>query len=159
MPNHVTTSIHCIVDYSREEESGASFNNEQLNETLQEVNLCEAVMPMPDELKETSSPCDPDADLQEKYGASNWYDWCNANWGTKWGTYDAVSHDVGGDCHVVIVSFQSAWSSPSCIDKICCWLYDHYCLMPKQIIVADPYTFDTTCVDAPSVETLEETNA
>lgn len=47
----------------------------------------------------------------EKYGYANWYDWCVANWGTKW--------DVGGDGIEpvdipggVSVTFDSAWSPP-----------------------------------------------
>ena len=48
-----------------------------------------------------------------KYGAKNWYDWCIANWGTKW--------DVGGDGdHIELeegqdnttFDFQSAWAPP-----------------------------------------------
>ena len=46
-----------------------------------------------------------------KYGFKNWYDWCVANWGTKW--------DVGGDGYEaqdipggLALTFDSAWSPP-----------------------------------------------
>lgn len=42
-------------------------------------------------------------ELKSKYGYDNWYDWANANYGTKWGIYE-VNKD--GDQYY----FQSAWS-------------------------------------------------
>ena len=42
-----------------------------------------------------------------------WYDWCVANWGTKWDVniddYDS-SHD--GKVYITVIYFQSAWSPP-----------------------------------------------
>ena len=45
-------------------------------------------------------------ELIKKYGADNWYDWCNNNWGTKWGAYDVYKIDDYS------FSFLSAWSTP-----------------------------------------------
>lgn len=45
-----------------------------------------------------------------KYGAKDWYDWCNSNWGTKWNSSDAhitVDHD-----DQIAYSFQTAWAPP-----------------------------------------------
>jgi hypothetical protein len=44
-----------------------------------------------------------------RYGYKNWYNWCNANWGTKW---DVEGHiEDNGDEDITIV-FDSAWSPP-----------------------------------------------
>ena len=50
------------------------------------------------------------------FGYANWYDWNNANWGTKW---DVGASCGGGDGHItrnnensIILSFISAWSPP-----------------------------------------------
>jgi len=41
-----------------------------------------------------------------RYGATTWYDWCNAHWGTKWNAYenDIIDSDT--------ITFQTAWSCP-----------------------------------------------
>jgi hypothetical protein len=41
----------------------------------------------------------------KKFGFKDWYDWCNANWGTKWNSYDCQLGDE-------TVSFQTAWAPP-----------------------------------------------
>ena len=54
------------------------------NDSVEYSGLLNAMVEMPEELRGTTSPGDPDEVLQEKYGASNWYDWRVSNWGTKW---------------------------------------------------------------------------
>ena len=49
--------------------------------------------------------------LMKKYGATNWYDWCCANWGTKWGAYDVTEWNVFEN--EATVSFNTAWSPPT----------------------------------------------
>lgn len=41
-----------------------------------------------------------------KYNASNWYIWCNRNWGTKWNSYKL--NVINKDC----ITFQTAWAPP-----------------------------------------------
>ena len=50
----------------------------------------------------------------ELYGFKNWYDWCVANWGTKWDITSSGNGDpaVGDDGLTEQFSFDSAWSPP-----------------------------------------------
>ena len=41
----------------------------------------------------------------DRYGCATWYDWRNANWGTKWNSYEGALTEKG-------VSFLTAWSAP-----------------------------------------------
>ena len=45
-------------------------------------------------------------DYIARFGANNWYDWAIANWGTKWGGYDAERESPD------TVKFLTAWSTP-----------------------------------------------
>ena len=49
---------------------------------------------------------------QEKYGYSNWYDYCVNEWGTKWDIepYEPVTIQEDGR---LTMSFDSAWSPPT----------------------------------------------
>ena len=61
-------------------------------------------------------------EFQEKlnlkyFGHKNWYDWCIAEWGTKWDIGRASEHDPlveidDGDWPTMTLSFESAWSPP-----------------------------------------------
>ena len=46
----------------------------------------------------------------QKYGYTTWYDWRNANWGTKWNACDTSIEDGS-------VTFLTAWSEPEPIFK------------------------------------------
>jgi len=81
------------------------------------VGLLTAFYPTPDELmKQTAGGSaanseSQDKQLIEKYGARDWYDWRNTNWGTKWDVMeDGVGFDHEGSC--LIASFESAWAPP-----------------------------------------------
>lgn len=83
--------------------------------------------PFPPELDITARPV-PDAELdaiykanQEKFGASNWYDWCIKNWGTKW---DCSVMDMDeDDPEDVRIYFDTAWSPPTDFFK---WFAEKY---------------------------------
>jgi hypothetical protein len=86
--------------------------------------------PCPQELIDTlaGSFGDPDknAELEQKqktnmakYGAKDWYDWCNQQWGTKWDvdtrpsetTSKVVKRSEAGT--EVALGFSTAWSPPT----------------------------------------------
>jgi hypothetical protein len=81
--------------------------------------------PCPPELLETTAGSFGDADQQaalelqeaanlDEYGYKNWYDWCVANWGTKWDVaevwQDAEAPEPGDT--MIGISFDTAWAPP-----------------------------------------------
>jgi len=76
-------------------------------------------VPMPEELKGSvsgSESAKPDwqkersKELVKKYGADNWYDWHNNNWGTKWNAYD--QGEVEEIDEGIRYRFDTAWCPP-----------------------------------------------
>lgn len=69
-------------------------------------------------LEASDTPSDQDAlkegeqaiKNKQKYGYETWYEWSNANWGTKWNAYDVqyIAHD---DTHLVL-TITTAWDTP-----------------------------------------------
>jgi len=100
MPNNITN--HLTVNGTEEEVKDifTSLKTENSDFDFNEI------LPMPEELKNTlastSEPTNPK--LIKKYGHNNWYDWANANWGTKWNAYN-VDHISDSE-----VRFDTAWS-------------------------------------------------
>ena len=45
----------------------------------------------------------------ERFGHTTWYDWCRANWGTKWNAYYFNEEVEGEDDQI---QFSTAWSAP-----------------------------------------------
>ncbi len=58
--------------------------------------------------------------LKEKYGYSNWFDWREANWGTKWDAYDLATICINNENSdtSILIYFETAYYPP--ID-----LYEH----------------------------------
>ena len=132
MPNHVTNKL--VITGSDEQINDFVSKVNIKTEDGHDGFDFNVVFPMPAELKDITAPSTilPDdkyneliangettraisqthADnLMKKYGATNWYDWCCANWGTKWGAYDVTEWNVFEN--EATVSFNTAWSPPT----------------------------------------------
>lgn len=104
MPNHVYHNISIGSEITKERQ-------EILKKIEKAGGICRYYKPMPQELEGTTSPQrvgdtitkEKSEELKEKYGCDDWYDWCNANWGTKWGCYDLEIDDDH-------LRFTTAWA-------------------------------------------------
>ena len=84
---------------------------EKLKE-ISEVGLARYYMPFPEDLKNIKAPVkigetisiEDSKALIKTYGYNNWYDWCNHNWGTKWGC--CRNHFIDNEYW-----FDTAWST------------------------------------------------
>jgi hypothetical protein len=99
---------------------------ERVRKGFNEGSLLQEFIPCPQELIDTvagSFGTGPEQEallLKEasnlaKYGHKNWYDWCVANWGTKWdvGANGQPAQDLGTEIgQGLILNFESAWSPP-----------------------------------------------
>ena len=128
MPNHCETDM-----YIRGSDEDVTAFAKWLEE-IEPLNrdICRALLPYPEHFakmdeeaavfnwssKEDEATRKAAAEAyQAKYGHtkdgynSGGYEWCNTNWGTKWGIYDVdfTPHTKRG----ALLSFQSAWSPPS----------------------------------------------
>lgn len=69
----------------------------------------ELISPTPPELNNFSSP-NPDKKMEKefkkKYGAVDWYNWNNKNWGTKW---DTQGFNFEDNITELVFSFNTAW--------------------------------------------------
>lgn len=78
-------------------------------------------VPQPKELEGTESPnrAKPiiKSILKAKYGADNWYDWQQDNWGCKWGPYDGI--DIPEETVYkngkgkLVYEYNTPWSPPN----------------------------------------------
>jgi hypothetical protein len=94
----------------------------RLADAFDRGELCNAVIPCPDELNRegSSSHGGENAELYEqiraenleKFGYSNWYDFNVAKWGTKWDISIGSECDRDEDGLGFNGSFDSAWSPP-----------------------------------------------
>ena len=96
---------------------------ERARKGFNEGKLLNEFLPVPEDLqitagflgKDTPEQAELERKEQEnirKYGYKNWYDWCVANWGTKWDVggdgYEAQDDGKGG----LVLTFDSAWAPP-----------------------------------------------
>ena len=75
--------------------------------------LLNAIKPMPEALRDTTSPTPQDKPVAVIDGHTNWYDWSVANWGTKWDVECHLEFIDNGDGTACITGwFDSAWAPP-----------------------------------------------
>ena len=88
-----------------------------------------SLYPCPEELHEYQSPLRADKDgkplsdeerealatrFMAQYGATDWYDWCNTHWGTKWGDSDTeITSDLSDGNTELRIRYETAWSPAS----------------------------------------------
>jgi hypothetical protein len=77
----------------------------------------EKILPCPQALRNESAPNREEQSIAfntSKYGAKDWYDWCNKNWGTKWDAQNPYRRKAvtEGDSAEVKYEFQTAWAPP-----------------------------------------------
>lgn len=87
---------------------------------FEDANVClfRTFAPMPDELRDSTSPNRDEEQaklLIEKYGAKDWYDWQINTWGIKWGCCNAeweVSEPIPtdyGTLHDLALTYDTPW--------------------------------------------------
>ena len=76
---------------------------------------------LPDELKDTESYSEPNQELIDKYGCSNWYEWNVSTLGTKWDMLEpledgSIDEENVGPFELVgnqiNIGFDSPWNGP-----------------------------------------------
>jgi hypothetical protein len=114
MPNWSANTVKITA----KEPNQIPYIKELLNNT---DNLFNFIKPCPQQLYETIKGWVADGDEQkkleedykvnlEKYGYTNWYDFCCEEWGTKWDAKEVDIQEEGDD--YVVLSFDTAWSPP-----------------------------------------------
>lgn len=106
----------------------------QANWKNEDYGLLNAMVPIPEALKGTTSPAPDDGSQPYVDGHTNWYDWCINNWGTKWDINDeGLEFTDNGDGTASITGwFESAWAPPIAAyntfldDNDGCSLYSSY---------------------------------
>lgn len=94
MPNHCNNTLG-VIGLTKDVESFIDLVKVKIIDD--DFELFKTLIPMPKELDGTKKDFEPESkneDLIKKYGADNWYDWCNTNWGTKWGDYETQSDGI-----------------------------------------------------------------
>jgi hypothetical protein len=115
-----TSELQRFVDATK-----TTYKDEETGETKEVIGL-NHLFPCPKELSDTVSGWLGDGEEQkkleeqqkrniEKYGHQDWYSWCNANWGTKWGACDFdwtsfFDDKMEENAQYIGAYFQSAWS-------------------------------------------------
>ena len=70
-------------------------------------------IPVPKELSEATANFTTNEALMAKYGYSDWYSFCVANWGTKWDVGADGQPAIDNDVNTLSLNFDSAWAPPT----------------------------------------------
>jgi hypothetical protein len=92
-------------------------------DALERGEFLSEFIPVPKELSETISGSYGDdakqAELEaqtarnlEKFGYGNWYDYCVAEWGTKWDCGEQGASDIHPGGRMLHTAFDTAWAPP-----------------------------------------------
>lgn len=115
MPNHCLNRFEAVGDKEEIERFVKTVTVEK--DGKETYDLFEGLKPMPSELRDVVANFTEKPDMIEKYGASDWYEWANIHWGTKWGCYNVdgeVIHDqanlFGKKQSVFTFAYDTAWA-------------------------------------------------
>ena len=113
MPNHCSNYLTVAGD--KHELSKFVKSIKTVTEDGEKLEILKNLYPCPAELYDAKADfgATKNPDLIAKYGANDWYEWCNTNWGTKWGDYDThfnylEDEFTEGDTSVDL-TFTTAW--------------------------------------------------
>lgn len=107
MPNHIKNKVTLQGDAKKVQEVIRFMGNRM---DFNKIIAC------PKELEDESAVFgDVNPDFLQKYGASNWYDWRLANWGTKWNAYSMYDESEKKAPHLEgnTYTFWTAWACPA----------------------------------------------
>lgn len=122
MPNWCENELYITGDKAELDKfiQQAKNSPEVVEKRKQEYDILQNLYPCPEELINTVSGFlsgDEQIALEKKqvenlanYGYKDWYDWCCAKWGTKWGDADTYLQEYG-DNRIGFI-FNSAWGPP-----------------------------------------------
>ena len=75
--------------------------------------LLEAMVPMPEQLRDTVKGSGDELQTEKYDGHTNWYDWAVSRWGTKWDPEVHLEYKDNGDGTAEITGwFDTAWAPP-----------------------------------------------
>lgn len=111
MPNHCANTMKITATTPESLELLAKLRHQL---TLEDKRIFHTIHPCPDDLTNAIASFgvkDEHAENIEKYGYAHWYDFCVAEWGTKWDAYEVDILEDKDD--TLTISFDTAWAPPT----------------------------------------------
>jgi hypothetical protein len=118
MPNYCTNKLRVSGETSEVKRFRDAITKGEMKE-YEQFHILDNLLPIPEELKNTSKVSFTDSEAQQKieernqaniakFGYKDWYDWNCANYGSKWSDFDGVIN-LDSDGHLEL-AFITAWS-------------------------------------------------